>query len=617
MRVAATLALVEMLFGSAASAASFSGARAEYDLNHVAQAEKLYAEVMVDRSASVADKSASERELARIAWLVDADASRALSHLDSAQRLGDKPCATAELRARVLRESGRYDEAIRESSALLLACPDSAERDGIRTHLVGARLDLAAHDRARSAALIAQAKAEEAQFTADADIEAARVRLETALLTDDATAALAAWKDYFWLTDTDAPQALEHAGATAAFNNGLHAGATTDDRLKLAELLMRAGFSQASRRFATAHDLGSTATGSEVWKRLDAYWREREKLEATLLRINRGLARGKSDNGETEAAAKAFTVALMSAAGATGDPKAALQKYYGIVGTVGETNGYPSMHGGHVIEDHDDSVTQYGKSAKIHFIAIDNMISNGFTSWLWDGSAAVGGWTSNGVIVHIRPAYVQSPLAGYRQTQDSDARQTLISRERQLAAEDLAKLKTRPVATLDGLNSRLQLQLVDRIASVARTKSTDEASFRRAFLAEYSRANLDQSIRKHEGRHAIDEALGISPKVEAAVLEYQAKLSELALTDYPRMALRNMDRTLEGDGSHDRAAARIFDQFRQWIEGHHDQVMSYDPALPALTQLDKLSDDQIREIARSLDPLANGRSSPAKLTDLS
>jgi len=70
------------------------------------------------------------------------------------------------------------------------------------------------------------------------------------------------------------------------------------------------------------------------------------------------------------------------------------------------------------------------------------------------------------------------------------------------------------------------------------------------------------------------------------------------------MALRNLDRSLEGDGPHDRGGARIFDEFRKWVEAHKDQVMGFDPAIPALAQLDKLTDGQIREIARGLDPLA-------------
>ena len=323
--------------------------------------------------------------------------------------------------------------------------------------------------------------------------------------------------------------------------------------------------------------------------------------------MNRALAHGAvKDSLSLDPAAKAMTTTLMKAADATGDPRAALQKYYGLVGSVGTTSGYPSIHMGHLIEDHDETVTQYGHSAKIHFQAIDNMISNGFESWLWDGSAMVGGWTANGTIVHIRPGYVQSPLTGYRLTQDSPDRKRLIEREAKDSAEDLVKLKTRPVSTLEGLNDRLLLQTVDQIDAAVRSRAPAEGDVRKAFLAEYSRANLNQSIRVHEGRHAIDNAMGLgtTQKVDQAILEYNAKLSELALTAYPRMALRNMNRSLEGDGPHDRGAARLFGEFKAWMEAHPSEIMGYDPSIPALEQLDKLTDGQMREIARSLDPLA-------------
>ena len=79
------------------------------------------------------------------------------------------------------------------------------------------------------------------------------------------------------------------------------------------------------------------------------------------------------------------------------------------------------------------------------------------------------------------------------------------------------------------------------------------------------------------------------------------------------MALRNLNRGLEGDGPHDRAGAKIFDEYRKWMEAHTGQILGFDPALPALVQLDKLTDGQIQDIARSLDPLPNGKPSPTKL----
>ena len=313
-------------------------------------------------------------------------------------------------------------------------------------------------------------------------------------------------------------------------------------------------------------------------------------------------------------AAKAWLAELVGATGASGDPQAIIKREYGLIGSVGTTSGYPSVHLGHVIEDRDDRITQYGHSANIHFMAIDNMIGNGFESWLWDGGAMVGGWSSDDLIVNVRPGYVQSPMRAYRLTQDSQARRDLLAKQGQKAAEDSAKLKARPVATLEGLNDRLQMQLVDQIWAGARSKAPSDADVRRIFLAEYSRANLNQSITVHEGRHAIDAVLAGGKKIDQPILEYDAKLSELALTAYPRMALRNMNLNLEGNGPHDLAGARIFDQYRQWIEAHRDQVLGYDAAVPALAQLDKLTDGQIREVARGLDRLAGGDVSfPPKL----
>jgi hypothetical protein len=598
------LALLLLLTSGTAQAATLSDAQSAYDRNRVAEAEELFAAVAADRAASVDDRSAAKRELARVAWLIDGNVDRALQHLAQAQALGGKPCDTGILIARVLREANRGDEALRRGEGLLQACPEADKRDSIRTHLIGARLDLAAAGSAKRGALLAEAAAEGAKLTPQAGIEGSRVRLETALLTGNSEAALAAWKDYFWLDDSDAPQALAKEPVKAIFANGLRPGATVQERLKLADLLMRAGFADESRRYATAHGLPGAAANDPTWRRLDAYWRERDKVEAVVLRVNRGLARGKRDDQAIEAAAKESTVVLMQAAGASGDPRAALLKSYGMLGTVGTTSGYPSMHMGHVVEDRDDRVTQYGHSANIHFVAIDNMIANGFETWLWDGSSGVGGWTADGVIVQVRPRYVMGPLRTEQLRRDSNARRDLLARQPQRAAEDLVKLKARPVATLEGLNDRLQLQVVDRIEAAARSRGGSEEDIRRAFLAEVTRATFDQSIYVHEGRHAIDEALGISAKVEQPVLEYQAKLAELALTTHPRIALRNLNRSLEGDGPHDKAGARIFDDFRKWIEAHSGEVMGYDPALPALAQFDKLTDGQLREIARGLDPLA-------------
>ena len=602
------LAAVLFLVGGAQSSAAATLAEAQslYERNKVAESERAFAALSADTGASSLDRSAAERQLARIAWLIDADASRAVDHLQRATAIGGDRCADAALLARVLRESGRGDQAFSRQDELLAACEAPDGKDSVRVQLARALLDRSMGDPASRAALLAAAMDQGAKLSDRSNVEGARVRLGAALLTGDAPDALAAWKDYFWLDSEDAPKVLAGLQATARFTAGLAPAASIDDRLALSELLTRAGFIEEARRYAELHALGQHAAGRPLWRKLSAHWDALRKVREVEIRVNRGLARGKRDETSLEQAAKEATMSLMAASGAKGDPREILREHYGLVATVGQTSGYPSIHLGHLIEDESDRVTQYGKSADVRMMVIDNMVGNGFESWLWDGSAMVGGWTANGIIVHVRPGYVRSPMQAFRLTYDSKDRRRVIARQKERAAADIAALKARPVATLEGLNDRLQLQLVDQVWNGALGRAVDRDEAKRLFLADYSRANLDQSIRVHEGRHAIDNSLGLKDNVDQAVLEYQAKLAELALTAYPRMALENMNRSLEGEGPHDRGGARVFAGFKAWMETHTDQVIGYDPTVPVLAQLDKLTDGQMREIAASLDPLAKG-----------
>jgi hypothetical protein len=62
--------------------------------------------------------------------------------------------------------------------------------------------------------------------------------------------------------------------------------------------------------------------------------------------------------------------------------------------------------------------------------------------------------------------------------------------------------------------------------------------------------------------------------------------------------------TIGGDSSHDLANARIMRAYGEWMHSNRAAIVGLDPKLPLLAQLDKLSDAQIRAVARSLDPIA-------------
>ena len=235
------------------------------------------------------------------------------------------------------------------------------------------------------------------------------------------------------------------------------------------------------------------------------------------------------------------------------------------------------------------------------------MVANGFDSWLWDGSAATGGWTEEGpVIVQIRSEYTTNPLTAWALFSGGAARTEALEELKRDEAADLAALAGGGVAYLPGLAGRIQLQAADQIGRRARAGLAPGGDLRRAFLAEYWRGMFQDQMLVHEGRHALDKTLvrGLA-RLWDSDLEYRAKLSELALADYPRLALVNINAAEIGSGSaHGKADERILAAYAEWMRGHPAEIAGYDPRRPALAQLDKLSDAQLRAVARGLDPIA-------------
>jgi hypothetical protein len=59
---------------------------------------------------------------------------------------------------------------------------------------------------------------------------------------------------------------------------------------------------------------------------------------------------------------------------------------------------------------------------------------------------------------------------------------------------------------------------------------------------------------------------------------------------------------IAGQTPHGQADARLMAGLAAWIDAHKAEVAGFDPAVPTAEQIDRLSDDQFRAIARGLDP---------------
>jgi hypothetical protein len=607
------IAAASFLAAHTQAAGTLDDAEDLYFQAKVAAAEQGFRQVLAAVEASPSDKAGAARGLARIAWHIDADGPGALKDLEQARATGVDLCAAARDQVRILREMGRAADAAAYANARGADCSPGSQADGLHIQSAMAELDVAASSQGMPQSLALQrAKttlnglSPERRFSGAAQ----RAHLELALLESNSKSALEAWRGYYWLTDRDAPtgMAVPKPGVAASFRAALGAKPTLEAQISLLRLLLRGGFYQAAQRYDAAARVGVRSGGMPAYAPVAAYYQYRRDLDPTLLDFNRSTARDRGDPAAFTAKVQSLILALAQANQAgVADPAPVLKQVYGLYWALGNTSGFASLHQGHIVEDGRIPVVQFDRKRDLGFISLDNMTANGFQTWLWDGSAETGGWTTDdGIIVQVRSAYTPPVLNGLLSlSPEMQARNAKKLQERE--AVDLETLKIKQIAYLPALMQRVDQESIDEIAAAAHAAAQRlNKPFALTFVKLYWDAMIQHSITIHEGRHALDKAQYGEKGLSDAELEYRAKLSELELADYPRMGMSNMMAANLGDGTpHGDANERIYSGLVDWIGKHQSAVAGFDASLPPLEQVDKMTDEQIRAAARELDPQRN------------
>lgn len=589
-------------FAPAADAATLAEALTAYRNNQIADAERQLADVATDPAASAEDRAGALRELGRIDGLVRGETD-AIAAAMAQTPSGEEACATAAVALRAYRDAGEPATPLAYAQSASATCTPSAA-ETLRIQRARTHLALAAADNSVRTQNLAAASE---QLSGIAPIargapDVAATRFSLAIAQRDAGAALSAWRDYYWLTDADAPQALgTYAGRTQAiFTAGLAPNASDASILTLIELLNRAGFTADARQYAADTNIAPRAADDLAWRRAASFFAFDSAVRAASLRANREIAGGGGATwygGEIQAAMGQLLQANDLSPG--DNPAPLLAEHFGIYGTLGETSGYPSLHGGHLVQEERIAVSQYGRSGEVRFVVIDRMLSNGYESWLWDGWAEAGGWSSDGnTIVQVRSAYTDGPLSVLRRTRPGPSRDRFLRDNERIAAEERATLGRDGVASLPATSNQLEQRVYDAIAQ--RVGDDDDA-----FIAEIWRATNQYSITSHEGRHALDNAT--EPGLSTPNLEFRAKLSQIIFADYPRLGLASVAGQAISNTPHGTGNRRVLEGYRRWMRAHRSEITGFDRDAPTLSQLDKLTDAQIVEAARSMDPWARAR----------
>src|SRR4029079_19016282 len=217
----------------------------------------------------------------------------------------------------------------------------------------------------------------------------------------------------------------------------------------------------------------------------------------------------------------------------------------------------------------------------------------------------------------MRPPYAATTIAPTALAVDPAARANAEAKARSRSSADAelltaARTAGHSVVYLPRLGERVDIQWIGQFAAAVGNRQS--ADFARRFAAREDALTTRHSIWIHEGRHALDAKYHKARKFDQAELEYHAKLAEILLGDFPRMAFASInDSLVNSDSSHGLANTRIMSAYAHWIAGHSTNVRGFDPKLPALLQLDKLSDTQLRSVAAGLGDFDVPAARPHKL----
>lgn len=576
------------------------------------------------------DRDGAARELARIAWRVDGRTDVARRRLETLAKGARKPVPPLLLLSRMERALGRFEAARVAARRALAAAGTDADRRSATISLSSGLVDEeveaarlgkgeAGSNEGRRRLIEALGLLEPLVREEPGLLEPSKTALDAALIIGDGPAALAAWDSYYLAAGAADSRLLAGPRAVLAKELPVWRGSAAGRREREAVVDALAG----SRFFTEAVVLAKDPrTAPEA--RIDQLPRVRDLVlyESFLRDVRvatesyyRDVARGKPTPGAwvrtlRQEAKRLWSGLCWPSVRPPFDGKVVerfaeteLGVRFGAAGGVGTTSGVRDLHLGHRVVDERRVADQYGRRAEIRFLALDAMVSNGYETWMWDGQGAHGGWGSVGLVVQVRPAYAGGGPWRWREITDperrAEARATLAKeteRDRERAAKD-------PYAYLPGLAERLFEQGLQRILDDEREHGLTGEALRSAFVAVTDRVVIESSIFAHEGRHAIDARF--EEIKDAATREYRAKLSEIAFAPAPRLAFGGI--LTDGIGNptpHGQANLQVMKGLVSWMDAHRADIAGLDSGAPLLPQLDKLTDEQLRAAARSLDPMA-------------
>jgi hypothetical protein len=569
------------------------------------------------------DRADAQRWLAHLDWWFNAKPDAARERLAKAAGAGVKvPELLCEL-AKMETSLGRYGEARSAAQKAIEASTKAKDRLSAQLLLATATVTEAQEARlagktlpdsrllSEAATLLGELMAQE-----PGTLAIARPLLEAALMAGDGPTAWGAWQSYYHvIPDSEVPNLLKNPMAVLqevlpAWTGGV---LPVEKTQALVQALADSRFFPEAA--ALLRDPGQPESLRKSFSQLLAYQDYLRAVKAIADEYYRQTALGRGSKRDFlarqgEALRRRWTDLGLPGTPGTGDIQElgrtafpVLAARFGVLFNYGTTAGYFDLHAGHLVTDERRTVEQYGKTAQIRYEVLEGMVSNGFQSWAWCGRSWHGGWGTADSIIEVRSDDTAGSRALWRKGTDPQERKEWDEEIARESKEDELRAAKNACAYLPGLAGRLQRAALDEARTeMDRKRIQDPQARLQAFLAMTEWEDGTCDFFAHEGRHAIDNVMGISDPVTN---EFGAKLSEIAFARHPKAMVRHVNDAILGDSTpHGQADLKIVKGLVAWMESHATEIQGFDAKRPTLPQLDKLTDEQLRTAVRSMDPLA-------------
>jgi hypothetical protein len=579
------------------------------------------------------ERATAERRLATLDWLFYKQYATASEHLARAEALKAKRTETLIEKARMETALGKYDAAYLTAKKAILESEDKRTREQaimalatvLRNEILKTGLDnhetINFKQKSRLTEvyklLLPMVKNEPGQLTPS------RLLFIIALLAGDGANALAAWRSYYHFQDDSSENSSENSILSNAYKKLKNvlinwkktknsrqdyenlilalADSRMFDEAALFALVLQTKYKRNSSNSPRINDIvGYELFCRRIEKITDEYYRQTALKKGDPSAFQKELM---------EEAGKLWKQLSWQGNMPEFKPEIfqeEMSKRFGAEINLGKTGGDLDLHMGHRVIDEERTVSQYNRTAKIRFVSLDSMISNGFESWLWDGRAGHGGWATATTITQVRPAYSGGGLRAWRVLNDPAERKKLNDEIAKVSIADEARARVNPYAFLLGLQKRLLFEGEEKLLTRLRSQGLTGSELRLSFLSEYEKAVVESSIFAHEGRHAIDAALKLDLTNDER--EFRAKLSQTVFAPEPRLNLSSIFDANIGDNTpHGIANLKIMKGILKWMEENKNSIKGLYSSKPLLPQFDLLTDEQIRTVFRSMDPFFNGK----------